>query len=113
MPKPTRRRRHRSREEIAAILTTFDRSGQSAVAFAQTHSLALSTFRLWQSRRDKPPRPHGTTALVPVTITGSDLASPAMIEVALTNGRVLRFALGSRTVDLAAIADALERPCSR
>jgi len=33
MQKPFSRRRHRSREEIATILSTFDRSGQSAVAW--------------------------------------------------------------------------------
>ena len=113
MPKPIRRRRHRSREEIGAILAAFDCSGQSAVAFAQTHGLALSTFRLWLSRRGKPLAPSGTTALVPVTITGGDFASPAMFEVSLTNGRVLRFALGIRPQDLAEIADTLERACSR
>ena len=113
MSKPIRRRRHRSREEIAAILATFDRSGQSAVAFAQTNDLALSTFRLWLSRRGKRPRPDAGGALVPVVITGGDFASPAMIEVSLTNGRVLRFPRGLRPDDLAALANALEQPCSR
>ena len=113
MPKPIRRRRYRSREEVAAILTAFDRSGQSAVAFAQSNQLALSTFRLWLSRRGKRPGSGAGGALVPVVITGSDFASPAMFEVSLTNGRVLRFPRGLRPEDLAAIADALERSCSR
>lgn len=111
MPKPIQRRRHRSREEVAAILTDFDRSAESAVAFAQANQLALSTFRLWLSRRGK--RPRASNALVPVTITGGDFTSPAMIEVALTNGRVIRFPRGLRPEDLAAIANALEQRCSR
>lgn len=113
MPKPIRRRRRRSREEIAAILTTFDSSGESAVTFAQAQGLALSTLRLWLTRRGKRPRSRAGSGLIPVVITGSDFASPAMIEVSLTNGRVLRFPHGLRPDDLAAMADALEQPCSR
>ncbi len=116
MMKPIRRR-HRSREEIAAYLAAFDRSGHSAVAFARIHKLALSTFRLWLSRRGKL-RGAGAsvgngTALIPVTITGSDFTSAAMFEVSLINGRVLRFPPGLRPGDIAAISEALERPCSR
>ena len=110
MSKPIQPRRYRSLEEITAILVAFDRSGQSAVAFAQANQLVLSTLRLWLSRRRK--RPRDGSVLIPVTITGGDLALPAMIEVALTNGRVLRFPRGLRPEELAAIADALEQPCS-
>jgi hypothetical protein len=109
-----RRRRHRSREEIATILSAFDQSGQSAVAFARREKLALSTLRLWLSRR-------GTARvgrrqvplLIPVTLPTVASAVEPPFEVMLTNGRVLRFARGLGPDELAAVCEALERPCSR
>jgi hypothetical protein len=43
----------------------------------------------------------------------ADVVSPVVVEVALAGGRVLRFPRDMPADALAAICDALERPCSR
>ena len=113
MSKPISRRRHRSREEIAAILSALDSSGQSAAAFSRSEGLALSTLRVWMSRRAMRSRRPPSPALVPVTITAGSFAPSPLFEVVLAGGRILRFACGVPTEELAAICDALDRPCSR
>ncbi len=111
MPK-TVRRRHRSREEIAAILDKFDRSDLSLLAFARREELAVSTLRLWLSRRDRRPA-RRAPVLVPVHVIGGAPAADPPFEVTLAGGRVLRFARGVDADELAAVCAALERPCSR
>lgn len=114
MPKPVRRRRHRSREEITAILDKFDRSDLSALAFAAREGLAVSTLRLWLSRRGRPAgRRQRGPVLVPVHVVGSATAEDVVFEVLLVGGRTLRFPRGIVADELAAICEALERPCSR
>jgi len=114
MPKPVRRRRHRSREEIAAILDKFDRSAISVLAFAKRQGLAVSTLRLWLSRRGRPRgRRSQTSVLVPVHVIGPAAAEDVVFEVLLVGGRTLRFARGVAIDELAAVCEALERPCSR
>ena len=103
-------RRRRSREEIAAILSSFQSSGQSALAFAQSRDIAVSSLRLWlsQARQSRSPK---RALLLPVSLP-ADLTSPVLFEVTLCSGRVLRFPHGTAADELAAICDALERPCS-
>lgn len=114
MPKPVRRRRHRSREEIATILDKFDRSDLSALAFAKREGLAVSTLRLWLSRRGRPSRHQSqTSVLVPVHVIGPTAAEDVVFEVLLVGGRTLRFPRGVAALELAAVCEALERPCSR
>jgi len=114
MPKPVRRRPHRSREEIAAILDKFDRSAISVLAFAKHEGLAVSTVRLWLSRRGRPSGPRSQSpALVPVHVIGPAAAEDVVFEVLLAGGRTLRFPRGVAALELAAICEALERPCSR
>lgn len=111
VPIVKRIRIRRSREQIAAIVSSFRSSGQSALAFAQSEGIAVSSLRLWASQAKRvhsPKRP----ALLPVSMPFS-LATPVLFEVMLAGGRVLRFPSGTATGDLAAICDALERPCSR
>ncbi|MFN2428097.1 MAG: hypothetical protein ABR587_16810 [Candidatus Binatia bacterium] len=113
MAKPVRRRHHRSREEIAAILDKFDRSDLSVLAFAKREGLAVSTLRLWLSRRGRRPgRPRGPV-LVPVHLVGPAAGDDVVFEVLLAGGRTLRFPRGVPAVELAAVCEALERPCSR
>ncbi|HYB98107.1 MAG TPA: hypothetical protein VEC57_03125 [Candidatus Limnocylindrales bacterium] len=73
MPKPKRRiRRTRTAQEIAAILAAFDRSGQSAAAFARTRPMSLSTLRFWLRRR------RGVVTvpkLVPVKVIAAPMAA--------------------------------------
>lgn len=113
MPKPVRRRRHRSREEIAAILDKFDRSETSAFSFAQREGLAVSTLRLWLSRRGDRPVRRRRPVLVPVHIVDAAAGGDVVFEVLLTGGRTLRFGRGVAADELAAVCEALERPCSR
>ena len=114
MRKPATRRRHRSREEIAAILDKFDRSAISVLAFAKRESLAVSTLRLWLSRRGRPSgRRSQSPVLVPVHVLSPAAAEDVVFEVLLAGGRTLRFPRGVGTDELAAVCEALERPCSR
>jgi hypothetical protein len=111
VPIVKRTRIRRSREEIAAIVSSFRSSGQSALAFARSQGLAVSSLRLWASALPASPQ-RKPPAFVPVRI--ADAVAPAgMFEVALAGGRVLRFPRGVATDELAAVCDALERPCSR
>lgn len=113
MPKPVRRRRHRSREEIAAILDKFDRSELSALAFAQREGLAVSTLRFWLSRGGRHPDRQCGPVLVPVRVVGPAAAEDVVFEVLLAGGRTLRFPRGIAADELTAVCEALERPCSR
>ena len=112
MPKPVRRR-HRSREEIAAILDKFDRSELSAFAFAGHEGLAASTLRVWLSRRSESALDQQAPRLVPVRVVGPAAAEDVVFEVLLVGGRTLRFPRGIPGPELAAVCEALERPCSR
>ncbi|HYC54490.1 MAG TPA: hypothetical protein VEL28_06110 [Candidatus Binatia bacterium] len=106
-----RNRVRRGREEIAEILSSFERSGQSVFAFAKSQGIAVSSLRLWALRSGR----HKTVqrpALLPVTIP-IGLPSPVILEVVLLGGRVLRVPQGIAVAELAALCDALERPCSR
>ena len=111
MSKPVRRRRHLSREEIAAILDKFDHSETSAFAFARREGLAVSTLRVWLSRRSG--RSSRGPVLVPVHVVGAAAGSDVIFEVLLAGGRVLRFPRGIAGDELAAVCETLERPCSR
>ena len=111
MSKPVQRRRHRNREEIAAIVDKFDHSELSALAFAQREGLAVSTLRLWLSRRGG--RPRRVPVLVPVHVVGTAAGIDVIFEVLLAGGRVLRFPRGVGGDELVAVCEALERPCSR
>jgi hypothetical protein len=113
MPKPATRRRHRSREEIAAIVDKFDRSDLSALAFAKREGLAVSTLRLWLSRRGRAQGRSRRPVLVPVHVVGPAAAEDVVFEVLLAGGRTLRFPRGIAAEELAAVCEALERPCSR
>jgi hypothetical protein len=111
VPIVKRIRIRRSREEIAAIVASYRSSGQSALAFSRSQGLAVSSRRPWLSQRPAK-RPRKLSTLVPVRIVGP-AATLAVFEVALAGGRVLRFPSGTSADELAAICDALERPCSR
>jgi len=116
MSSPVRRRHHRSREEIAALLFEFDRSGQSASAFAHGRGLAVSTLQAWRRRRGQAPSGPGAALprLLPVTVGMEPLrAGPVLLEVLLVGGRVLRFPPGLAAEELTAVCEALERPCLR
>lgn len=113
MLKPVRRRRHRSREEIAAILDKFDSSESSAFAFAQREGLAVSTLGLWLSRRGRRPGPQRGPVLVSVHVVGPAAGDDVVFEVLLAGGRTLRFPRGIAADELAAVCEALERSCSR
>lgn len=106
-----RTRIRRSREEIAAIVSSFHRSGQSELAFARSQGIAVSSLRLWlsQAKQSRPTRP---PVLLPVTIPAG-FTSSAFLEVLLASGRVLRFPRGIAVEEVTALCDALERQCSR
>lgn len=112
MPKPVRRRRL-SREQIAAILDKFDGSDLSALAFAKSEDLAVSTLRFWLSRRGRRSDRQRGPVLVPVHVVGPAAAEDVVFEVLLAGGRTLRFPRGIVADELAAVCEALERPCSR
>ena len=107
-----RTRIRRSPEEIGAIVSSFRSSGQSVFAFARSQGIPVSSLRLWSSSASLPKPRRSRPLLVPVRIT--DAAMPVvMFEVILAGGRVLRFPRGTSVEDLAAICEALERPCLR
>ena len=111
VPIVKRIRLRRSREDIAAIVSSFHSSGQSQLAFAQSQGIAVSSLRLWVSRAASVRSPK-TPRLLPITLP-ADVMPPLFVEVALVGGRVLRFGHSMPADDIAAICDALERPCLR
>lgn len=73
----------------------------------------MSTLRLWLSRRIGPPGRRRGPVLVPVHVVGAAAGSDVVFEVLLAGGRTLRFPRGIAADELAAVCEAIERPCSR
>lgn len=69
--------------------------------------------RLWLSPRTDGLARRCGPVLVPVHLVDTVAGGDVVFEVLLAAGRTLRFGHGVPTDDLAAVCEALERPCSR
>lgn len=83
--------------DIKLLLTDFDRSGQSAVAFARSRGVAVWRLRYALARREGKPRaaaarkPAPRTTFVPVELVDSPVpVPPAPLELLLVSGHRLQ-----------------------
>lgn len=84
----------------------WNRSGLSASSYAEQHGLKASSLYSWRrSRRTRDARRGSTSSILPV------LVEPSLAcEVALPDGRRLRFPESLPAAQLRAFLDAMERP---
>lgn len=100
------------RKRWAKVLAEFESSGLKAPAFCRKHSIPYSTFFLWR-RRLKGSAPSASPAFVPVTIRNAaspapSVPSPALVEVVLSSGRLLRVHADWTPETVARLISALE-----
>jgi len=97
----TRGRVRVSREQRAALLEEFDRSGQSAAGFARHYGLKYQTFTGWLQRRKRevPAEAAGGSKVVPlveVVVAAEPWRSGVMVPVAVELGGGARVELRER-----------------
>lgn len=101
-----------SREQRRVILAEFERSGMSAVAFAQRMGLKYSTFAAWVQRYRRAKRPVRKS---PLRLLEALAAQPAPVIVALQvqlpGGARLEISDVSQIPLAAALIGALEKTC--
>ena len=107
----TRGRVRTTREQRRVILAEFERSGVSAVQFAQRTGLKYSTFAAWvqHSRRVKRPRLKSPVRLLEAVV--SPTPANSALEVQLPGGARLELRDASQVGLVAALVRALELPC--
>ena len=113
--KRRRRRRNRTPEEIRTIVEEFRKSGLRKTAFAKQIDVQVSVLSRWVKREEAeriPNPPAASQRLVPVTIASSsalDGATPAQLELVLSNGRCVRVHPGFNEEALGRLVGVLER----
>jgi transposase-like protein len=105
MPPPTPSPAASRPDSPRAHVEAWTRSGLTAAAYAARHGLKASTLYGWRRRlrRVAANAPDRAPRLVPVT-----LEAPALAELVLRDGAVLRVPLTVEPARLAALARALE-----
>jgi transposase-like protein len=100
-----------SKEQRRVILAEFERSGASAVQFAQRTGLKYSTFAGWVQRYRRAKRP-GLKSPVRLleAVVGRAPLIPAL-EVQLPGGARLELREASQVALVAALVRALEKSC--
>lgn len=107
----TKGRVRTSREQRRLILAEFERSGVSAVQFAQRTGLKYSTLAGWVSRYG---RAKGRDRIGPVRLVEAVVApssSAAALQVQLPGGAQLEIHNASQVGLVAALVRALEKSC--
>lgn len=97
--------RQAKRERWRKLLRRWNASGLSQAAFCRQRRLSVWQFRWWKKRLEADTTP-SADLFVPVTI-GPALVSAGRMELAWTDGRVLRFDAGVEPTALAAVVAAL------
>jgi transposase-like protein len=108
----TRGRLRASKEQRRVILAEFERSGISAVQFAQRTGLKYSTFAAWVQRYRRTKR---LIRKSPLRLLEAVAAQPALVvvplPVQLPGGARLEISEASQIPLAAALLRALEKPC--
>jgi hypothetical protein len=99
-----KRKRGRSTEEIAAMMTGYEQSGLTRREYCQQRGIALSTLDYYRHRRKKKVRNPG---LVAVKIVASEQPSSPM-TVILGNGRRIEVGRGFAETELARLLRVVE-----
>jgi transposase-like protein len=101
-----------SKEQRRVILAEFERSGISAVAFAQRTGLKYSTFAAWVQRYRRTKRPVRKS---PLRLLEAVATQPAPVvvplQVQLPGGARLEISEASQIPLAAALLGALEKSC--
>ena len=100
-----------SPEQRRLILAEFERSGLSAIQFAQRSGLKYSTFAGWRQRyrRRKGAGQKSPVRLLEAVVGPAPLQ--AALEVQLPGGARLEIREASQVALVAALVRALEKPC--
>ena len=106
----TRKGRHRGRDEIAAILDRFDRSGLTHAAFAGRERLSLSTLRSWLARR-RQASARSVTTFVPVALRDQPMTETAPIVIELGQDRRILVPLEADAASIARLLPILVAAC--
>jgi transposase-like protein len=103
-----------SAEQRREMLSAFERSGQSAMAFCRQHGVAYQTFIAWLRKervRNAPPAPDGSQAFAEVMLPQGSPSSPVAVRVVLTCGTVSEVASRSALPLAAELISHLRRSC--
>jgi len=104
------RKSHGKRATWRELAGQWKRSGQNVAAFCRQRGLNPSGLYAWRRRTELTAKatPSGSADFVPVTIVPSTVAPAPVLEIELSNGRLLRLCGEWTPARLAAIANALE-----
>lgn len=109
------RRRRRTPQQRAELLTQYRRSGLSQRDFVQSHGLGLSTLAKWlrEDRRTdvQPPKRNDSVPFQEVNLSPQFRPTGWAAEVALADGAVLRLSAQADTTWATELMQALRRPC--
>ncbi|VTT98823.1 Uncharacterized protein OS=Rhodopirellula europaea 6C GN=RE6C_02662 PE=4 SV=1 [Gemmataceae bacterium] len=99
-----------TRRQWAERLDRFRRSGQTVAQFCDAEGVSAPSFYVWKRTLAAESAATPTPALVPIHVTPSP--TPAVIELSLPSGAVLRLPADIRVNLLVAVLRGLEgRPC--
>ena len=109
------RRRRRTPQRRAELLTQYRRSGLSQRDFVQSHGLGLSTLTKWLREARlagvKPPERNDAVPFQEVNLRPPVRPTGWAAEVALAEGAVLRLGAQADAAWAAELLQALRRPC--
>jgi transposase-like protein len=100
-----------SKEQRRVILAEFERSGMSAVAFAQRTGLKYSTFAAWVQRYRRTKRPMRKSPLRLLEAVATQPAPVVPLQVQLPAGARLEISEASQIPLAVALLGALEKSC--
>jgi transposase-like protein len=103
-----------SQQQRREMLTAFERSGQSAMAFWRQHGVAYQTFIAWlrkERERNAPLAPDGSPAFAEVMLPQDSPASSAAVRIVLPCGTAIELASRSALPLAAELISHLRRPC--
>jgi transposase-like protein len=107
----TKGRLRASKEQRRVILAEFERSGLSAVQFAQRTGLKYSTFAAWVQRYRRVKRPERKPPMRLLEAVVAPAAPAPGLLVHLPSGAKLEISDASQIPLAAALIRAMEKPC--